>query len=196
MLSGSWKLVHEKAVTYAFLSYNPWPARIFRHKNINKNIDIEIRVRKLQPNVITCMAANEDKKSLHCSSKNLSFEVTFTISATKQLVSSTCYKLMLLDILLEVQIYSHLSPNSHCFTIYEPCQELPSMKTKWGNKKLASSKVVLNTFRIFHLAPSQRKYREPKVNMVEIDAYKGQNTGKKKATHQILKYKDKNSIGR
>lgn len=38
------------------------------------------------------MAAKDDKKSLQCWSKYLSFEVTFRISATKQLVSSTCYK--------------------------------------------------------------------------------------------------------
>ena len=35
------------------------------------------------------MADNEDKKSLHCLSKNLSFAVDFTNSAIKELVSST-----------------------------------------------------------------------------------------------------------
>lgn len=37
----------------------------------------------------TCMAANMDKKSLHCSSKARSLEITFTSSATKEFTSST-----------------------------------------------------------------------------------------------------------
>jgi ammonia channel protein AmtB len=78
---------------------------------------VEISTRKLgKKMIITCMAAKEDKKSLHCWSKYLSFEVTFRISATKQLVSSTCYKIMIFNTLIEVQIFA--------IFIYEPCHGL------------------------------------------------------------------------
>jgi len=73
------------------------------------------------------MAANEDKNSLQCSNKNLSFEVTFRFSATKQLVSSTCYKL---------NVFRYTTRNANKMLI---CKRSIPHGTKWASQWLGQS---------------------------------------------------------